>query len=201
MPLRNRHRRGPPSAAAQGSQAGGVAGDITGKRATQAKNERYFRPLPVLVANAKDKQQAAPSWSQWLASWLPSSSSTETGPGEDMLIGYWDTVTASVWVQVTPSGATKAGKLDTTSRIASQTKTCRALWDCGFFGKGSLSRSEPTWRTRKINEERVKKQREHGMKGEVHRSNTLGRQPWLASDLLNVGAIASSPSQPTLPRS
>ncbi|KKY24189.1 putative trna-splicing endonuclease subunit sen2 [Phaeomoniella chlamydospora] len=27
-------------------------------------------------------------------------------------------------------------------------KTCRALWEMGFFGKGNLSRSEPTWLAR-----------------------------------------------------
>ncbi len=27
-----------------------------------------------------------------------------------------------------------------------------ALWQRGFFGKGNLSRSEPTWRQRKVNE-------------------------------------------------
>lgn len=82
-----------------------------------------------------------------------------------MLIGYLDPSTASVWVQVTPDGLVTAGKLDSSSRVAAQTKAARVLWDAGFFGKGSLSRSEPTWRARKINEERVKLQRERGMKG------------------------------------
>ena len=86
-----------------------------------------------------------------------------------MLIGYLDPSTASVWVQVTPDGLVTAGKLDSSSRVAAQTKAARVLWDAGFFGKGSLSRSEPTWRARKINEERVKLQRERGMKGERRR--------------------------------
>jgi tRNA-splicing endonuclease subunit Sen2 len=79
---------------------------------------------------------------------------------DEMLVGYFDELTTSVWVQVTPPGTSSTGVGPST-----QTRTARVLWDAGFFGKGSLSRSEPTWRTRKINEEKIKKQRERGMKG------------------------------------
>lgn len=161
MPPKGRHRKphaGPPR------QSG--APDITGKRASQAKNERYSRPLPVALVHANQgKRKSAQTWGQWLVSWLPTSFDQEESGHDAPLVGYWDPTTASVWVQVTPDGMTRAGKQDGSSRIASQTLTCRALWDSGFFGKGSLSRSEPTWRTRKINEEKVKLQREHGMRG------------------------------------
>ena len=35
--------------------------------------------------------------------------------------------------------------LETSSVHVTDESTMRALWECGFFGKGSLSRSEPTW--------------------------------------------------------
>ena len=45
--------------------------------------------------------------------------------------GVWDPLTRSVWV---------------TNRKDSMT-----LWQRGFFGKGSLSRSEPSWLSRQVN--------------------------------------------------
>lgn len=45
--------------------------------------------------------------------------------------GYWDPLTKSVWV---------------TNRKDSTT-----LWHRGFFGKGDLSRSEPSWFSRQVN--------------------------------------------------
>ncbi|CAO1631629.1 unnamed protein product [Parajaminaea phylloscopi] len=172
MPPKGRHRKPQgPAPAARGS------GEITGKRATQAKNERYARPLPVTLAGNQARSHSNTTWGEWFSSWMPfASSSGKESAHSDDLIGYWDPVTASVWVQVTPTGVTKAGKLDAASRIASQTRTCRSLWECGFFGKGSLSRSEPTWRTRKINEERVKKQREYGMKAYTPEELTAARR-------------------------
>ncbi|EPS34590.1 hypothetical protein POX_a00437 [Penicillium oxalicum] len=46
-------------------------------------------------------------------------------PRQEILSAYFDSATSSVHV--------------------SDEKTIRALWEMGFFGKGSLSRSEPTW--------------------------------------------------------
>lgn len=168
MPPRGRHRRPPPPQPGAAPADGGS--QITGKRASQAKNERYAKPLPLQFSAPRGKQkQKELSWSQWLSSWL--GGPTQEGGGDEVLVGYWDEMTSSVWVQVTPAhveaGPSKSGDLKSDARLAAQTKTCRDLWDSGFFGKGSLSRSEPTWRTRKLNEERVKLQRLRGMKGET----------------------------------
>lgn len=45
--------------------------------------------------------------------------------------GYWDPLTRSVWV--------------------TNPKDSRTLWQRGFFGKGNLSRSEPSWLSRQLN--------------------------------------------------
>ena len=45
--------------------------------------------------------------------------------------GYWDPITRSVWV--------------------TNPKDSEILWQRGFFGKGNLSRSEPSWISRQIN--------------------------------------------------
>lgn len=173
MPPRGRHRRPPPGPKAAGGAGGN---DITGKRASQAKNQRYARPLPVDVVtpiHGKQKAKQPTTWAQWFAAWLPgltsdaaASSAHVKDEQDDLLVGYLDPSTLSVWVQVTPPHLLKAGpaSLESQARIASQTRAARILWDAGFFGKGSLSRSEPTWRARKINEERVKLQRERGIK-------------------------------------
>lgn len=47
-------------------------------------------------------------------------------------VGILDMVTKSVWVV--------------------NARDTRTLWERGFFGKGSLSRSEPTWLKRRTNE-------------------------------------------------
>ena len=156
MPARGRHRKPP-----QGAQVPANS-QVTGKRNTQAKNERYARPLPLSVSAATNYAPNAPqlSWSQWLASWVGLVRGSKLTESDEMLVGYFDELTTSVWVQVTPPGTSSTGVGPST-----QTRTARVLWDAGFFGKGSLSRSEPTWRTRKINEEKIKKQRERGMKG------------------------------------
>lgn len=48
--------------------------------------------------------------------------------------GYFDPATRSVWV--------------------STEKDTKLLWQRGFFGKGDLSRSEPSWLARQINARR-----------------------------------------------
>ena len=45
--------------------------------------------------------------------------------------GYWDPLTRSVWV--------------------TNPKDSVTLWQRGFFGKGNLSRSEPSWLSRQVN--------------------------------------------------
>ncbi|PWN38225.1 uncharacterized protein FA14DRAFT_119851 [Meira miltonrushii] len=40
----------------------------------------------------------------------------------------------------------------------------RLLWECGFFGKGTLSRSEPSWKTREMQHLKVARQRAKGIR-------------------------------------
>lgn len=144
-----RHRSAGPSS---GTHTAG--NEITGKRNTQAKNIRYAKPLPVTLLGSDGDTQG---WWAYISSAIRyltgSSASTSTSPDQP-LVAYWDATTYSAWVQVTSS----------LSNADNHTRTTQQLWDSGFFGKGSLSRSEPTWRMRKLNEERVKRQREKGMK-------------------------------------
>jgi len=43
----------------------------------------------------------------------------------------------------------------------------KVLWQRGFFGKGNLSRSEPTWREREMGKEKVRRVRERGGIGQL----------------------------------
>lgn len=166
MPPRSRHRRPTPGT---NKPAGG--NEITGKRNTQAKNQRYARPLPVRVqppATAKGK--SSQSWWQGVQSWVAYmvGSTSIIQEEEPMLVAYWDATTCSAWVQVSVNEDGDDG--DSAAAAAgpswqSHSRTAQQLWTSGFFGKGSLSRSEPTWKMRKVNEEKVKRQRERGMKG------------------------------------
>ncbi|CAO1637160.1 unnamed protein product [Sympodiomycopsis kandeliae] len=144
-------RRGRHRSAGAGPGPSNTAGnEITGKRNTQAKNARYARPLPLeLLHQDKSKQ----GWWSYISNTIAYLTTSKQEQEEQPLIAYWDATTFSAWVQVTSSSNTDV-----------QTRTTQQLWDSGFFGKGSLSRSEPTWRMRKLNSEKVKKQRERGMK-------------------------------------
>ncbi|KAG8829677.1 tRNA splicing endonuclease subunit sen2 [Serendipita sp. 400] len=78
---------------------------------------------------------APKSWVlRWLLSWNPFGNPSQW---DDMVIGVLDPPSCSVWVYDEEQQMT--------------------LWRKGFFGKGSLSRSEPTWLKREINRLRVEK--------------------------------------------
>ncbi len=53
--------------------------------------------------------------------------------GKEKVSVFYDRQLQTVWVEDLDEGIT-------------------LLWQRGFFGKGNLSRSEPTWRQRKVNE-------------------------------------------------
>lgn len=164
---RGRHRRAAPAGATPAG-APTTGNEITGKRNTQAKNQRYARPLPV-DARATLQPRSQPQSKSWLSSvyaWAEWAMGRRGGPSlptppPPPLVAYWDAATCSAWVQVTPDAS---GVNPSDVGPSSQTHTAQELWNAGFFGKGSLSRSEPTWRMRKVNEEQVKRQRERGAK-------------------------------------
>lgn len=85
-------------------------------------NRTYANPLPLLFSDPE------PTRLKFICNFLGLSTTQVLNPH---CVGYFDAVTRSVWV-------------------LSQ-KDSLILWRRGFFGKGDLSRSEPSWLTRQIN--------------------------------------------------
>ena len=109
------------------------------KRQTRLDNERvYGQPLPRVTPK---------SWFfDILSLWYPFSTSNPNT--DDLVIGVLDAPSRSVWV------------FDQEHQMV--------LWRKGFFGKGNLSRSEPTWLKREINRLQVEKK---GGKGALTRDS------------------------------
>lgn len=171
---------------------------LTGKARTSAKQAAYAQPLPVSFAESSSAQQqrqpvaakprrssAQPqSWTQFLAALVgwgqdadqQSRRHQQSGAKRrpDSVIGQWDPLTRSVHLQVTRP----VGEGDDTGNddddddgngSSRQTDAVRLLWECGFFGKGTLSRSEPTWRARQISTLRIRRQQARGQKSQCWR--------------------------------
>jgi tRNA-splicing endonuclease subunit Sen2 len=90
-------------------------------------NRIYAYPLPILFSPAEPSHSGASH-----VGLFPFRSRVENPQCE----GVWDPCTRSVWI-VNPDHST-------------------VLWQRGFFGKGSLSRSEPSWLVRRIHEQQQK---------------------------------------------
>jgi len=170
---RSRHRkpeRPPPPAP-------GAPLAVTGKARNALKNALYAHPLPLdapapssggaAQAKAAAAQQQQQGWAEWLRSLVPFAR-TQQEQRLPVVLGTWDPLTRCVWLQITPSAAAPAaaGPSSRPANAAAQSAAVRLLWERGFFGKGSLSRSEPTWRDRKANAIRVQRARERGGNGE-----------------------------------
>lgn len=98
-----------------------------GKKATLAKRQLYSNPLPVGRTPSKRTQTEPLSWWDWfneLSKWVYDGASTAP-----VYRAWYDDMTKSVWMY--------------------DTGEAHQLWTQGFFGKGNLSRSEPTWVARK----------------------------------------------------
>ena len=118
--------------------AGPSTGGFSGKPANQSRNatnqKKFGTPLPILLPcsplhpsyNPRQKQHQ----STYLSSLIPSFSWITPQVIVPRCVGVFDPVTRSVKVE---------NKQD-----------MEILFRRGFFGKGSLSRSEPTWRDRRI---------------------------------------------------
>ena len=81
----------------------------------------YAHPLPVLLPEHPQSRI------QSILSFLGLSLHRTSNPHRE---GVFDPHTRSVWV--------------------SRSEDISVLWRCGFFGKGDLSRSEPSWYTRQL---------------------------------------------------
>ena len=89
--------------------------------ARRAENNRiYGHPLPLAFEKSH-------SWTSHILGLFGVSCTRVLNPH---CTGIFDPDTRSVWVV--------------------ETKDALILWQRGFFGKGDLSRSEPSWRTRQI---------------------------------------------------
>ena len=103
--------------------------------ARRTENNRiYAHPLPIILAEPSE-----PSFLRKTLHFFGFSVSDVLNPHCQ---GVLDVTTRSVWV------------LDM--------KDAMILWQRGFFGKGDLSRSEPSWLARQINAKKLAKQ------GELH---------------------------------
>lgn len=97
-----------------------------------AQNQaKYGQPLPLILPSSSE---AGPSTTtSYLASLIPSFGTRRPAHeqvAQRQCIGTLDPLTKSVWV---------------TNR-----QDVEYLFQKGFFGKGTLSRSDPTWRARRI---------------------------------------------------
>ncbi|WVQ71078.1 tRNA-intron endonuclease [Cryptococcus sp. DSM 104548] len=86
-----------------------------------ANNRKYGTPLPILFPQPPSASTSV------LSSYLPSFA---TKPELLQAVGDYDPITQSVWV--------------------TDPKGMDILFQKGFFGKGTLSRSEPSWRERRV---------------------------------------------------
>ncbi|KIS69887.1 tRNA splicing endonuclease subunit SEN2 [Mycosarcoma maydis] len=118
-----------------------------GKKATTQKNQLYSKPIPIALDNSDDADNDKISsettlWSA-LCTLLTLGFYARTGQSrntvgsstksKEKVSVHYDRQLQTIWVEDLDEGI-------------------RLLWQRGFFGKGNLSRSEPTWRQRKVNE-------------------------------------------------
>ena len=100
------------------------------KRGQQAELRRiYENALPITFGTKNDSR----GWWSYIWSLFTIFPSVEV----PVISGVYDAASNSVWVH--------------------DMQEARVLWERGFFGKGTLSRSEPTWLTREVNAKRHEK--------------------------------------------
>jgi tRNA-splicing endonuclease subunit Sen2 len=108
-----------------GPSGSGFSGKPNPRARQQANNAKYGSPLPILLPNSTTGQKGK---SKSIFSAYTAVFTTEVGVPK--CTGIYDPVTRSVWVM-------DRGDVD-------------ILFRRGFFGKGTLSRSEPSWRERRV---------------------------------------------------
>lgn len=93
------------------------------KKSRQAFNTIYKDPLPIVIDTVEEPRHPF---------FFFKSSRPTSIISNPQCVGILDLPSKSVWVV--------------------NTRDTQILWRRGFFGKGSLSRSEPSWLTRRLNE-------------------------------------------------
>ncbi|WWD18169.1 hypothetical protein CI109_102618 [Kwoniella shandongensis] len=126
----------------QGQGQGQNRQPMTAGRARHLANvKKYGQPLPINLIfpssqsqtrsdKGKSPSPSASFLSNYIPSILPSSSRASPTIEFPICIGTYDHITRSVWID---------------DEFSKETLFCK-----GFFGKGSLSRSEPSWRQRRV---------------------------------------------------
>lgn len=99
-----------------------MVGQTKGRQNNQ-KNRIYANPLPLIIEHTAKPH----SWTSHTLGLFGLAAARLSNPHCE---GILDLTTRSVWV---------VNKRDT-----------MILWQRGFFGKGNLSRSEPSWLTRRV---------------------------------------------------
>lgn len=120
-----------------------------------ANNRIYAHPLPIIFSE--------PSEPSFLRKTLHFFGVSVTDILNPHCQGVLDVATRSVWV------------LDM--------KDAMALWQRGFFGKGDLSRSEPSWLARQINAKKLAKKGEISLRRSLRGNKPKKTPPRLASGL------------------
>ncbi|WVQ85632.1 hypothetical protein IAT38_007798 [Cryptococcus sp. DSM 104549] len=150
-------------------------------RARHAENLRkYGTPLPILFPTPpKSKSKSL------FTSYLPSVSPIAVEVPQ--CIGTFDPITHSVWVE--------------------DERSKNILFSRGFFGKGSLSRSEPSWRARRVdllkggdslNAERIREQRRIARKQfKIDRAQAMLDAAKKAEAIISASANASGSATPS----
>lgn len=158
---KGRHRRQQVTQLPPGARAG------TGKSRTAAKQATYGQPLPIRVEQPPSRAHTItePGWFSSLLGWVTGRKSTSlTSERPYSVTAQWDPITKAASLTVTRDIEGQEPSSNEHDAAKSQTDAVRLLWECGFFGKGTLSRSEPTWRARQVGALRVKRQRALGTK-------------------------------------
>lgn len=97
-----------------------------------ANNQIYGYPLPLILESSLNDSYLR----KCTASFLGLFGYSITRISKPQLEGVLDTASRSVWIQ--------------------NSSDAMLLWRRGFFGKGNLSRSEPSWLARQINQQKTK---------------------------------------------
>ncbi|WVQ97038.1 hypothetical protein IAU59_004148 [Kwoniella sp. CBS 9459] len=190
---------GTPNAASAWAATAAAARNA-GRARFLANQKKYGTPLPILFPQANNNNRSSSSSSRptVLSSLIPSFSLSLTDAQRRVtipnIVGIYDPITRSVWIEDPDS---------------IEWAFCK-----GFFGKGSLSRSEPSWRDRRIGllkggaalaAEQMREQRRLARKqfkmdrAQAMLSAAKQAEALLTSAVSDTAAASSSVSTPVLP--
>ena len=122
----------PPTSTVTMSNRRGRGGGKGGSSRRGENNRIYANPLPLIIEPISTDSFAKRLGTSFLGIFGFSAARIST----PHLEGIFDAISRSVWLPVT--------------------EETLVLWRRGFFGKGNLSRSEPSWLARQINQQKVR---------------------------------------------